>query len=186
MGNLVLIRHGETEWSAIGRHTSRTDLDLTAVGAHQALALAALLSGRTFAAVRCSPRQRALRTAELARLEVTEVTADLAEWDYGVYEGLTLPEIHARDPQWSLWTDGAPGGETPEQVRVRVDRVLATPRAGDVALVAHGHILRALAARWIGLSVADGARLGLDTASVSELGFEHDTPVLRRWNQPAD
>jgi probable phosphoglycerate mutase len=186
MGNLVLIRHGETEWSAAGRHTSRTDLDLTAVGAHQALALAALLSGRTFTAVRCSPRRRALRTAELAGLTVTEVSDDLDEWGYGAYEGLTLAEILTRDPGWSLWTHGAPGGETPEQVRVRVDRVLATPRAGDVALVAHGHILRVLAARWVGLSVADGARFGLDTASVSELGFEHDRPVLRHWNQPAD
>src|ERR1700753_407296 len=141
MGEIVLIRHGQTEWSAAGRHTSYTDLDLTPDGVEQALAAGRRLAGRKFVAVISSPRKRALRTAELAGLTVTEVTEDLAEWNYGEYEGLTSETIHESDPDWSLWTDGAPGGESPEQIAARIDRVLAQARGlldqGDVALVAH-------------------------------------------------
>jgi len=190
MGEIVLIRHGQTEWSANGRHTSYTDLDLTPPGADQARAVGSRLHGRTFAAVLSSPRKRALRTAELAGLEVTDTTEDLAEWNYGEYEGITTAEIRrTRQPDWSLWTDGCPGGESPEQVGARLDRVLARARdlltEGDVALVAHGHSLRVAGARWLGLQPKAGALLKLDTATLSMLGFEHEVdPVLTRWNAP--
>ena len=186
MGEIVLVRHGQTEWSADGRHTSYTDLDLTAEGERQARAVAGRLAGRTFAAVLSSPRKRALRTADLACLTVTEVTDDLAEWNYGEYEGLTSDTIKQTRPDWSLWTDGAPGGETPEQVGARLDRVLARARAllagGDVALVAHGHSLRVAGARWIGLPASGGGLLKLGTATISTLGLERDTPVIDTWN----
>lgn len=186
MGDVVLIRHGQTEWSAIGRHTSRTDLDLTPAGAEQAVSLKDRLTDRPFAAVLSSPRQRALQTAALLGLTVTEVTDDLAEWDYGTYEGLTSAEIRSEHPDWSLWTDGGPDGETPDQVTVRVDRLLAHVRpmldTGDVALVGHGHALRVVAARWITWPASAGARLYLGTATLSELGFEHGLPVILRWN----
>ena len=186
MGEIVLIRHGQTEWSANGRHTSYTDLDLTAVGEDQARAAGAKLAGRTFAAVVSSPRKRALRTAELAGLVVTETTEDLAEWNYGEYEGITTPEIRRTDPDWSLWTGGAPGGESPDQVAVRLDRVLARAASllseGDVALVAHGHALRVAGARWIGLPASGGGLLRLDTATLSVLGHEHARPVILEWN----
>ena len=188
MAEIVLIRHGQTEWSAAGRHTSFTDLDLTDVGVEQAREVGKRLGGRTFAAVLCSPRRRAQRTAELAGLTVTETTEDLAEWNYGEYEGITTAQIRETRPTWSLWTDGCPGGESPEQVGARLDRVLARARdllaTGDVALVGHGHALRVAGVRWVGLPPRDGGLLGLDTATLSVLGFEHATPVIERWNAP--
>jgi broad specificity phosphatase PhoE len=188
MAEIVLIRHGQTEWSANGRHTSYTDIDLTPAGVEQARDVGRKLSGRTFAAVISSPRKRALRTAELAGLEVTEITEDLAEWNYGEYEGITTPEIRRKRPGWWLWTDGCPDGESPEQVGARLDRVLAPARdlldRGDVAFVAHGHCLRVCGARWIGLPPRDGGLLKLDTATLSTLGFEHGNPVIVTWNAP--
>jgi probable phosphoglycerate mutase len=180
---IVLVRHGQTEWSASGRHTSTTDLPLTEEGRRAARALARSLAGRDFALVLTSPRRRARETCELAGL-MCEVDEDLAELDYGEYEGLTTKEIRAGRPGWSLWTDGAPGGETAEQVGARADRVIARALAagGDVALFAHGHVLRVLAARWIELEARFGARFALDTASVSELGFERETRVVWKWN----
>jgi broad specificity phosphatase PhoE len=186
MGEIVLIRHGQTEWSANGRHTSYTDLELTDEGERQAREAGKRLAGRKFAAVISSPRKRALRTAELAGLTVTEVTEDLAEWNYGEYEGLTSATIHETRPSWSLWTDGAPGGESPDQIAARLDRVLAQARElldrGDVALVAHGHALRVAGARWIGLPASGGGLLKLGTATLSTLGFEHTSPVIDTWN----
>jgi broad specificity phosphatase PhoE len=186
MGEIVLIRHGQTEWSAAGRHTSYTDLDLTAEGERQARAAGERLAGRAFVAVISSPRRRALRTAELAGLAVTATTEDLAEWNYGTYEGITSATIHETDPGWSLWTDGAPGGETPGEITVRIDRVLSHARdltaQGDVALIAHGHSLRVAGARWIGLPASGGGRLKLGTATLSVLGFEHGTPAIDSWN----
>jgi probable phosphoglycerate mutase len=188
MGEIVLIRHGETEWSRAGRHTSYTDLELTTEGERQARAAGARLSGRTFAAVLASPRKRALRTAELAGLTVTEVSDDLAEWNYGEYEGITSDQIDEIRPGWSLWTDGAPGGESPGEIAARLDRVLAHAREilgedrGDVALVAHGHSLRVAGARWIGLPAGGGGLLKLGTATLSTLGFEHETQVIDTWN----
>jgi broad specificity phosphatase PhoE len=189
MAEIVLVRHGQTEWSANGRHTSYTDLDLTPAGERQAREAGARLGGRSFAAVISSPRKRALRTAELAGLNVTETTEDLAEWNYGEYEGVTTADIRKTRPGWSLWTDGCPGGESPEQIGARLDRVLALAKTmlgkGDVALVGHGHSLRVCGARWVGLPPADGGRLKLDTATVSTLGFEHETDqVIDTWNAP--
>ncbi|HET6212713.1 MAG TPA: histidine phosphatase family protein [Micromonosporaceae bacterium] len=186
MAEIVLIRHGETEWSAAGRHTSYTDVDLTGNGERQAAALRTPLEGWAFAAVLASPRRRALRTAELAGLAVTTVDNDLAEWDYGEYEGVTTAEIRQTRPDWSLWTDGCPGGESPADVGARLDRVLDRVRGyrGDVALVGHGHALRVAGARWIGLPVAAGGRLRLDTATLSRLGYEHAMPALLSWNAP--
>ncbi|AEV83834.1 phosphoglycerate mutase [Actinoplanes sp. SE50] len=187
MAEIVLIRHGQTEWSANGRHTSYTDLALTAEGEAQARRAGERLGGRTFAAVISSPRRRALRTAELAGLTVTEVTEDLAEWNYGEYEGITTRQIRESRPDWSLWVHGCPGGESPEQVGERLDRVLARARAidGDVALVGHGHSLRVTGARWVGLPAGAGGLLKLDTATVSVLGWEHAVdPVLASWNAP--
>jgi broad specificity phosphatase PhoE len=184
----VLVRHGQTEWSANGKHTSRTDLDLTEAGVRQAEALKPALAGRGFVAVLASPRLRALRTARLADLTVSTVDEDLVEWDYGDYEGLTTPEIRTHRPDWSLWSDGCPGGESPEEVGARLDRVLDRIRPllvdGDVALVSHGHALRVVGARWIEQPVAFGARLSLDTATLSELGFEHHKESIRAWNAP--
>jgi probable phosphoglycerate mutase len=184
VGDVVLIRHGETVWSASGQHTSITDLELTADGERQAVELGARLSGFRFAAVLCSPRRRAQRTAELAGLPISAVDGDLAEWFYGEYEGITTEQIRAERPDWSLWTDGAPGGESPEQVGLRVDRLLERVRDidGDVALVAHGHILRVIGARWIGEPVSAGALIALDTASVSTLSYEREQPVIAHWN----
>jgi probable phosphoglycerate mutase len=188
MAEIVLIRHGQTEWSAAGKHTSYTDLDLTEIGEQQARRAGQRLAGRSFAAVISSPRKRALRTAELAGLPVTEVTEDLGEWNYGEYEGITSAEIRETRPDWSLWTDGCPGGETPEQVGARLDRVLALAKSmlekGDVALIAHGHSLRVAGARWTGLPPREGRILKLDTATLSELTFEHATQVIGTWNAP--
>lgn len=185
MGDIVLVRHGQTEWSLGHRHTSYTDIDLTPDGERQARDLAGRLAGRAFAAVLSSPRKRALRTAELAGLAVTSVDDDLAEWNYGEYEGITTDEIQrTRDPEWNLWTDGAPGGESPERVGARLDRVLDRASAidGDVAIVGHAHALRVLGARWVGLPPSGGGLLRLDTATLSVLGREHGRPVILSWN----
>ena len=199
MGELILLRHGETEWSRDGRHTGRTDIPLTPKGSVSAAALAPIVAERVegdrLAAVFASPAQRARRTAELAGLRVTKTDPDLWEWDYGGYEGITTVEIQRERPGWSLWRDGViPGdadhpGETVEDVGERVDRVLkrAAPllRDGDVVLVAHGHVLRVLAARWLGLPPAGGRLFRLDTGTVSTLGTEHDDPVILNWNVPS-
>jgi broad specificity phosphatase PhoE len=183
----VLVRHGQTEWSANGRHTSRTDLPLTPEGERQARAVGPALAGYTFVEVLSSPRRRALTTAELAGLKVTAVDEDLVEWDYGDYEGLTTAEIRQTRPDWNLWTQGCPGGETPDQIAARLDRLLdrIRPRLadGDVALVSHGHALRTLGARWIDQPPEIGGRLKLDTATLSILGHEHEREVLQAWNQ---
>ena len=189
---LVLLRHGETEWSRIGKHTGVTDVPLTEEGERRARAVAPVLARRRFGLVLSSPRQRAVRTAELAgfagRIEQTE---DLVEFDYGAYEGLTSDQIHERRPDWDLWRDGAPAGDTPgetaAQVRARVERVIARAQpvldeGRDVLAVAHGHVLRALAAAWIDLPPDGGARLVLSTAALGELGFEHGNRVVDLWN----
>ncbi len=186
MGDIVVVRHGQTEWSANGRHTSSTDLDLTSEGEERARALSRAFVTAGFVAVVSSPRKRALRTAELAGLTVTTVDADVAEWDYGTYEGLTSAEIRAERPDWDLWTDGCPDGESPQHVTDRLDRFLARVAPmlvlGDVAVVSHGHASRALAARWLGEPVTFGARLNLDTATLSILGHEHGRQSIRTWN----
>ncbi|MGW5877283.1 histidine phosphatase family protein [Nocardiopsis terrae] len=194
MGELVLVRHGQTEWSRERRHTGRTDLPLTEEGERQARALRPLLAERGFELVLTSPLGRAVRTAELAGLTDTEAHPDLAEWDYGAYEGVTTAEIHRDRPGWNLWTDGVPPGppdhpgENPEQVGARADRVLVDAASalerGDVALVAHGHILRTLTARRLGLPPSGGALFRLDTGSVSTLGTEHGRSVITSWNRP--
>jgi broad specificity phosphatase PhoE len=188
MGDIVVVRHGQTEWSANGRHTSTTDLDLTQTGEAAARALSRVMVHRSFVAVVSSPRRRARRTAELAGLLVTEIDADVAEWDYGKYEGLTTAQIRAERPGWNLWTDGCPDGEAPDRVTDRLDRFLAKLRPmlvlGDVVVISHGHAARALAARWLAQPIAFGAHLTLDTATVSVLGHEHDAPSLRSWNAP--
>lgn len=188
---LWLVRHGETEWSASGRHTGRTDVTLTAAGEQQARALLAMLSGLSPALVLSSPRRRALHTAELAGLQVDAVDDDLAEWDYGAYEGRTTKEIRSERPGWSLWRDGVPAGEgaeTIEQVSARADRVLARAcsalAAGPVVLFAHGHVSRVLGARWIGLPAAAGANLLLGTAAPSLLSTQYGEPVIAHWNLP--
>lgn len=186
MAEIVLVRHGQTEWSATGRHTSYTDIDLTPDGERQARNIGARLEGRDFAAVLCSPRRRAVRTAELAGLRVDAIADELAEWDYGRYEGITTVEIRKDRPDWDLWTDGCPDGESPEQIGARVDRLLERVQPlladGDVALVAHGHSLRVVGARWIGEPAAAGGRLRLDTATLSVLGHEHERQVILEWN----
>lgn len=185
---LWLIRHGETTWSKSGQHTGRTDLPLTAAGEAQAAALRGVLGRESPVLVLCSPRTRALDTARLAGLDVDAVDDDLAEWDYGDYEGLTTAQIREQVPDWSLWTHGVPNGETIEQVSARADRVLrrAVDRlaAGPVVLVAHGHISRVLGARWIGLPATDGGRLTLGTAAPSLLSSQYGVPVIDRWNMP--
>ncbi|HZE40973.1 MAG TPA: histidine phosphatase family protein [Stackebrandtia sp.] len=191
MGEIVLVRHAQTEWSATGRHTSFTDLRLTDTGEAQARQLAPLLVRRGFVAVWCSPARRARHTACLAGLDVTEVVDDLVEWNYGRYEGITTARIHETDPRWNLWTDGCPEGESPQEVSDRVDRVLDKARTlldeGDVAFVGHGHASRVIGARWIGLPASGGGLLGLDAPSVSVLGHEHGNPVIHAWNHtPVD
>ena len=185
---LVLVRHGDTEWSQNGRHTSRTDLPLLASGIERGRALAPALARFEFARVLSSPLQRARSTAEAAGYgDRVELTADLTEWDYGDYEGLTSPQIHEQDPDWRLWTDGCPGGESPGDVSARVDRLIAEAvrASGDVLMFAHGHILRSVAARWSGFEVAAGERFALNPATLSLLGHEHETRVIERWNSPA-
>jgi broad specificity phosphatase PhoE len=183
----VLARHGETEWSRDGRHTGRTDIPLTEAGRVQARQLGESLGEWTFARVLSSPLERALETCRLAGLgDAVKVTEDLMEWDYGEYEGITTPQIRESRPGWYLWRDGCPGGETATDVGRRVDRVIAEvdDAGGDVALFAHGHVLRVLAARWIGLGPEDGALLALGTGTISALGYERETRVVRRWNSP--
>ena len=182
---VVLVRHGETEWSRDGRHTGRTDVPLTAQGRDDARCLTAALQGRRFERVLVSPLQRARDTCVLAGFaEGAELRAELMEWDYGDYEGLTYAEIRARRPAWYLWRDGCPGGEMPEDVGRRVDPIVAEMRGAgaDVALFAHGHLLRVLASRWIEQPPPHGAHLGLSTASVSLAGYEREAPILHRWN----
>ncbi len=183
---IVVVRHGETEWSMAGKHTGRSDPPLAAVGRRRATALAAALGGHDFERVLCSPLKRARETCELAGFGLrAEICGDLREWDYGDYEGLTSAEIRARVPDWNLWRDGAPGGELPAQVGARAELVLAMVRTGgggDTIAFAHGHLLRVLAARWIGLEVAGGRLLALSAAGIGVLGHERDTPVLERWN----
>jgi broad specificity phosphatase PhoE len=182
---IVVVRHGETEWSANGRHTSRTDLPLTDDGRARAQAIGSLLADRQFALVLTSPLRRARETCQLAGFgDVAVVFDDLREWDYGEYEGLTTPEIRERDPEWFLWRDGCPGGERPEQVGARADRVLEwLGGAGENSLAfAHGHILRVVAARWVGMSPAIGARFALSAGAISVLGFERETEVIQSWN----
>jgi probable phosphoglycerate mutase len=184
---IVLARHGETEWSRDGRHTGRTDIPLTDTGRHQARLLGESLAEWSFVKVLSSPLQRALETCRLAGLEDSvETTDDLLEWDYGEYEGITTPQIRESRPDWYLWRDGCPGGEQPGDVGARADRVLAAIAGcdGDVALFAHGHILRVIAARWIELGPEAGALLALNTGTLSVLGYERETRVLRRWNAP--
>ncbi len=185
-GRIVVVRHGETEWSMAGKHTGRSDPPLAAVGRRRATALAAALGGHDFERVLCSPLERARETCELAGFGLrAEICEDLREWDYGDYEGLTSAEIRARVPDWNLWRDGAPGGELPAQVGARADLVLAMVRTGgggDMIAFAHGHLLRVLAARWIGLEVAGGRLLALSAAGIGVLGHERDTPVIERWN----
>lgn len=185
---VLLLRHGETEWSRDGKHTSTTDVPLTDVGVEQAKALRPVTRTWDLALALVSPMRRAKNTFGLAAVPARgEVDPDLCEWDYGDYEGRTTAEIRADRPGWSVWTDGAPGGESPDDVARRADRVIARCRGvdGDVCLVAHAHLLRVLAARWIGLGAADGARLRLDTGTWSVLGYERDAPVVLRWNVPA-
>lgn len=183
--SVLLVRHGETEWSAAGRHTSRTDVELTAAGEAAARALGARLSRRAYVLVLTSPRRRARHTCALAGLaDAALVDDDLCEFEYGAYEGLTTPQIRERSAGWDLWRDGCPGGETAEQVGARADRVIARAVAaeGDVAVFAHGHLLRVLGARWIGLPAAAGGNLGLDTATLCELGFERKRRAVWLWN----
>jgi broad specificity phosphatase PhoE len=181
-----LVRHAETEWSRDGRHTGRTDVPLTDDGRERARALGGALRGHEFAVVLASPLDRARETAALAGLgERVQVREDLLEWDYGDYEGITTPDIRDDRPGWYLWRDGVPNGETPDEVATRCDRVieelLAAP--GDVAVFAHGHVLRALSARWVEQPVAFGGRLYLTTGSLSVLGFEREVRVIRSWNR---
>lgn len=181
---LWLVRHGPTEWSRSGRHTSTTDLPLLADGEQDAVEVGSRLAEVSFAQVLTSPRERARRTAELAGFGDAEIDEDLVEWGYGDYEGLTTPEIRETVPGWTLWTHPSPGGETAEQVTARLDRVVARARAveGRTLAFAHGHSLRVLAARWLGLPAAGGRLLRLDTATLSVLGFERETAVVLRWN----
>lgn len=184
-----LIRHGETEWARLGRHTGHTDIPLTDTGRAQATALAARLAGRTFATVLSSPLSRALDTARLAGFDGrARLDPDLREWDYGADEGRTTAEIRAERPGWTIWRDGVRDGETIGAVAARVDRVIARSRAldGDTLCFAHGHVLRVLAARWLGLGPAAGARFALGTATISILGWERETPVVTRWNDGID
>jgi broad specificity phosphatase PhoE len=186
---IVLIRHGETEWSRSGRHTGTTDIPLTERGREEAGRLAPLLSGTDFAEVLSSPLQRARTTCELAGLgDRMQIDQDLIEWNYGEYEGLTFDQIRKMAPGWMIFTHGCPGGESPEQVAARADRLIGRLRKveGKAALFAHGHILRVFAARWIGLPVAAGANLLLDTSTISVLGEYRDAPALKRWNSPVD
>lgn len=179
-----LVRHGETEWSRAGRHTSTTDLPLLPEGERVAAGLADRLAEPDFALVLTSPRRRARRTAELAGHPGAEVDEDLVEWGYGDYEGVTSAEIRRTCPGWTVWSQPCPGGESAEQVRTRLDRVVGRARAADgpVLLFGHGHALRALTARWLGLPVTDGRLFRLDTATVSVLGREREAPVILRWN----
>jgi len=181
----LLVRHAETEWSLAGRHTGRSDIPLTESGRAAAAGLRERLAHYRFERVLCSPLARARETCELSGFgALAEQRADLLEWDYGDYEGLTSAEIKRRRPDWKLWRDGCPGGESPADVGARADRVIAELRAGEgtVAIFSHGHMLRVLGARWIGLEAARGGNLGLATGAICLLSHEHEAPILARWN----
>jgi probable phosphoglycerate mutase len=186
---IVLMRHGQTAWSRSGRHTGNSDIPLTETGRAEAAAMAAHVGGHDYELVLSSPLSRALETCELVGLGArAELSDDLREWDYGDFEGLTSAQIHAADPRWDLWRDGCPGGETPDDVSARCDRVVAlllehAAGGGDAIVFAHGHILRSLAARWCRQPVAFGRHLMLATAAAGALGFEHDTPGIKFWNR---
>jgi probable phosphoglycerate mutase len=182
-----IVRHGETEWSRDGRHTSVTDLELTVEGEAEAASLALGVAALDADLVLCSPRARARRTAEIAGLTPYEVREDLREWDYGELEGLTTPQIRVRHPSWTVWDGPWPGGESADEVTERADLVVRTLRgsgAARVAVVGHGHFSRAVAARWVGAPVSVGRWLDLDTGTLSELGWAREVPVLRHWNVP--
>jgi broad specificity phosphatase PhoE len=180
-----LVRHGETEWSKSGQHTGRTNIALTPNGERQAKALGKLLAGKKFALVLASPMGRAQTTARLAGIDHFEVTDDLHEWNYGIYEGVTTRAVRQKQPDWSIWETPIPEGETVEQVGERARRLIARMDAvkGDVACFAHGHILRILGACWMGLPPIHGRNLGLHTATLSILGYERETRVIEVWNQ---
>ena len=185
---VYLARHGETAWSLSGQHTGRTDLPLTERGERNARALGERLRGMTFAKVLTSPLQRAVRTCDLAGFgAVAKIDPDLVEWDYGQYEGRRTAEIHAERPDWQLFRDGCPGGESPERIGARADRVVERVRdvKGDVLVFSSGHFLRVFAARWLGLDASAGRYLLLSTASLSALGYEHNLtePAIRLWNE---
>jgi len=189
MRELWLIRHGETAWSRSGRHTGRTDIPLTAQGERQAALLGRKLAGREFALVLSSPLRRARETCRLAGYGgVAREEPDLREWDYGAYEGRTTAQLREETPGWTIWAAGVRDGESVDQVGARGDRVIARGAEveGDVALFAHGHVLRILAARWLGLPAAGGRYLALDAASLSVLGHEHEQRVIQRWNERYD
>ena len=187
---LWLLRHGATEWASNGRHTGSTDLPLLPEGEAEARALGLVLSQQTFAAVFSSPLQRAQSTCELGGLgDQMQICDDIIEWNYGDYEGITTATIRETVPDWTVWSHGCPKGENAQQVEVRcanaISTALAVPGEGDVALFAHGHILRALAGTWLGLGAAGGQLLRLGTASVSILGWERETRAIQRWNAPS-
>lgn len=185
-GDLWLVRHGETEWARLGRHTGRTDVPLTDVGRDQARAVGRRLAGHRFGLVLTSPLSRAAETAALAGFgAVARPDPDLMEWDYGSLEGRETPEIRAAYPGWTIWRGPWPGGETIHDVAARADRVVATVRAGsgdDALVFAHGHLLRVLAARWLGLAPESGGWFALDTGTISVLGWERGLPVVQTWN----
>jgi broad specificity phosphatase PhoE len=183
-GELWVIRHGETEWSRDGLHTSHTELELTPEGEDVARRLAQRLEGVEFDRVLSSPRARARRTAELAGFTDVEVDDDLIEWDYGDYEGLTTARIRESVPGWTIWSHPVPGGESAEEVSHRMDRVVARVRdhGGRVLVFSHGHASRALAARWLDLPAQEGRLFKLDTATISVLGYERESPAVARWN----
>ena len=183
-GEVWLVRHGETAWSRDGLHTSVTEVELTELGVAAARELRPRLAGHAFSLVLTSPRRRARRSAELAGFPDAIVDDDLVEWAYGEYEGISTAEIREAVPDWTVWTHPSPGGETAADVTDRLDRVIARARAaaGDVLLFGHSHALRALAARWLGLPATEGRLFRLDTATVSVLGYERETPVVVRWN----
>jgi broad specificity phosphatase PhoE len=184
---IFLVRHGETEWSISGQHTGLTDIPLTESGRALATQWAPILAQLDFALVLTSPLQRARETCDLTGLgDRAEIDSDLMEWDYGDYEGLTPKEIHEKEPGWLLFRDGCPGGETPEAVAARADRVIARVRAEgqNVAMFAHGHIFRVFVARWLGLPAAAGSHFLLDTATMCVLSYYRGIPAIKRWNAP--
>lgn len=187
VGSVFTIRHGETEWSLNGRHTGTTDIPLTDNGRRLAELLRPALARQKFSLVLVSPLQRARETCKLAGLaDAAVIDRDLVEWNYGAYEGLTPKQIHEKAPGWLIFRDGCPGGEAPEQVGARVDRVISRSRAvdGEIALFAHGHVLRVLAARWIGLPASGGQHFLLNTGTLCVLGYYHEIPAVRIWNGP--
>jgi probable phosphoglycerate mutase len=187
VSELVLVRHGETEWSRDLKHTGRTDIPLTEAGEEQARLVGRALEGRRFGRVLSSPLRRALDTCRLALPDAEpELRPELAEVDYGDYEGITTAEIRETVPDWTIWTHGAAGGESVADVGGRVDALVAELRQSqqDVAVFSHGHLLRVLTARWLELEPVEGRRFVLDTGTISILGYERETPALRRWNEP--